>query len=282
LNYYDPDIYKNLEGSSMAANVNFLTGSPGKLQQVPLQTQQQMGVQNQYLQNLMQLLQGGQYAGFEPIEKQELSRFQSQTIPSIAERFTAMGGGQRSSAFQGALGSAGADLGERLAALKSQYGLQQQANLPGLLNSGLAPQFEHMYDQGQEGLLEQFGPALFGLAGQSLGQDSSSGDKWARALGTLGAGATIGGSAGGPLGAGIGAVGGGIIEALRNLFGGGKKTAQPQQQQFGNPILNQFAQGVQNKNAAKAAANQQAANQGYANAAIKQAALNIIKSRGGQ
>jgi hypothetical protein len=55
--------------------------------------------------------------------------------------------------MQGALGGAGADLGARLAALRSQYGLQQ-AEL------GQKQQFENYYQPGQEGLLSQIaGPA---------------------------------------------------------------------------------------------------------------------------
>lgn len=76
--------------------------------------------------------QGGQnnwqqYFNFAPIEQQARTQFNTQTIPSLAERFTAMGGegGQRSSAFQGALGRAGSDLEQGLAALKAQYALPQ-------------------------------------------------------------------------------------------------------------------------------------------------------------
>lgn len=58
----------------------------------------------------------------------ELNRFYGQTVPTLAERFTAAGGGaQRSSAFRGALGSAGRDLGVGLAALGEQQQLAQNA-----------------------------------------------------------------------------------------------------------------------------------------------------------
>lgn len=63
----------------------------------------------------------------------ELNRFYGQTVPTLAERFTALGGGQRSAAFQGALGGAGRELGLGLAAqgeqqnqFNQQLGLQQQ------------------------------------------------------------------------------------------------------------------------------------------------------------
>jgi hypothetical protein len=94
---------------------------------------------------------------FAPIGNQELERFYTQTIPSLAERFTAMGGGQRSSAFQGALANAGRFLGNDLAAQQQQYGLQQQGMqqnlISNLLNLGLAPQFAQNLNPGGGGLL---------------------------------------------------------------------------------------------------------------------------------
>lgn len=94
---------------------------------------------------------------FAPIGNQELERFYTQTIPSLAERFTAMGDGQRSSAFQGALANAGRFLGNDLAAQQQQYGLQQQGMqqnlISNLLNLGLAPQFAQNLNPGGGGLL---------------------------------------------------------------------------------------------------------------------------------
>jgi hypothetical protein len=94
---------------------------------------------------------------FAPIGNQELERFYTQTIPSLAERFTAMGGGQRSSAFQGALANAGRFLGNDLAAQQQQYGLQQQGMqqnlISNLLNLGLTPQFAQNLNPGGGGLL---------------------------------------------------------------------------------------------------------------------------------
>jgi hypothetical protein len=96
---------------------------------------------------------------FGPIENQELERFYTQTIPSLAERFTAMGGqgGQRSSAFQGALGNAGRFLGNDLASQQQQYNLQQQGRdqnlITNLLSFGLSPQFSANLNQGKKGAL---------------------------------------------------------------------------------------------------------------------------------
>ena len=59
-------------------------------------------------------------------ENQYLRQFYEQTVPTLAERFTALGGGQRSSAFQGALGRAGGNLALDLAANRERYNVAQQ------------------------------------------------------------------------------------------------------------------------------------------------------------
>lgn len=65
---------------------------------------------------------------WKPVEARARRQFSTSTIPSLAERFTALGSGgaQKSSAFQGALGSAASDLESQLAALRAQYGQQQK------------------------------------------------------------------------------------------------------------------------------------------------------------
>lgn len=156
---------------------DFFLGSKPQAQQLNRFTPQQQGVQDQGIQNLLRLLQGGQNVpgqapGFAPLAQKAQTQFNTQTIPGLAERFTAMGG-QNSSAFQGALGSAGAGLNENLAALESQYGLQQNAQnqqLMQLLSGiGFQPQFENIVSPGQpgalHGLAQGFGSFLpFGIS----------------------------------------------------------------------------------------------------------------------
>jgi hypothetical protein len=129
----------------------------------------------------MQGIQSGQMPGgisFDPIAQQAQTQFNQQTIPSLAERFTSLGGGQRSSAFQGALGGAGAGLQENLAAMKSQYMMQMMPMLMQMFGMGQRPQFEQQYLPGQkgflqsgaEGLLHGLGSAIPGmLTGNPLG-----------------------------------------------------------------------------------------------------------------
>jgi len=158
-------------------------GTSRRREQVPLYGPQQQQGFEQILQQALQGLQDNKF-DFGPIEQQARTGFAQKTIPSIAERFTAMGeGGQGSSGFQGALGRAGSGLEESLAGMKQQYGLQQQGNLMNLLGMGLRPQFETIERQRQPGMFEQMagplaqagmgyfggGGALSGLLGSLMG-----------------------------------------------------------------------------------------------------------------
>lgn len=129
-------------------------------------------IQQQLLQQVQSAFQGNPQ-GFAPIEEQARNQFQQQTIPSLAERFTSMGNSQRSSAFQGALGQAGAGLETGLAALKSQYGMNQIQSL--------LPFLEQNYQTRQPGFGENLAvggaqalPALLQLLANSSGQGMSS------------------------------------------------------------------------------------------------------------
>jgi hypothetical protein len=121
-----------------------LFGTPEHAEQFQQYTPQQQAMMSQMLQ------QGGQNADFGAIRNQEVNRFNQQTVPSLAARFTGMGGqgGQHSSGFQQALGMSGANLGTDLAGMQSQYGMQQ-------LQMGMRPQFENVMRPRQAGGLEQ-------------------------------------------------------------------------------------------------------------------------------
>ncbi|MFP3859222.1 MAG: hypothetical protein ACLFUW_00220 [Bacteroidales bacterium] len=119
----------------------------------------QQNVLDQLLPQLTSQLEGKRANVFEaPFKRQ----FQEETVPGLAERFSGLGAGaQRSSAFQQALGGAGASLAENLAALNAQQ--QQNAIMPLLQILGM----------NTEGLVEKSKPwwqeALVGLSG-GLGQ----------------------------------------------------------------------------------------------------------------
>ena len=121
--------------------------------QIPTVTPQVANILQQVLGQAGEGLQNP-YAGFEPLAQQAREQFETQTVPSLAERFTALGSGggsQRSSAFQGALGSAASDLEKGLAALQAEYGLRNRESLLNQLKIGLYPQFENLHRPGTAG-----------------------------------------------------------------------------------------------------------------------------------
>lgn len=189
----------------MAGLSDFLIGTQDKLKQVPRLSTQQLGLQNNIGNSAQQLLpQVQQGFDFAPIAQQARTQFNTQTIPSLAERFTSLGA-QGSSAFQGALGSAGAGLEEGLSALNSQYDFanqgQQQQLLLSLLGLSLQPQFENIFMPGQQGFLQNAGAGL----GAGLGLLSGPG-----------------------IGSAVGSGLGGLGALLRLLFGNNQQSKQPQ------------------------------------------------------
>lgn len=146
---------------------DFLLGTPGRAEQVQRFNPEQQQAFSQILQQALSGLQQPT-AGFEPIAQQARTQFQQQTVPSLAERFTAMGG-QGSSAFGQQLGQAASGLEQGLASQQAQYGLQRGNQLQQLLGMGLAPQFDTIQFDQQPGFLETgiARPFLQGL-GQAL------------------------------------------------------------------------------------------------------------------
>jgi len=150
-----------------------LFGRRERLEQVPTVSPQQQQFLTQLLgqiqrplgagiENLQQLISGDVSA----FEKPAMRQFQEEIIPGIAERFSGLGAGaQQSSAFQQALGGAGAGLAERLGMQRA--GLQQQglSQLMGLLGPALTQQQQPIFRPGTPGL---FG-ALAGGLGSALG-----------------------------------------------------------------------------------------------------------------
>ena len=151
--------------------LNLINGTPAETLLFPSFTPEQYGsaihpATEQIAPLLQQLLGGVDTQG---ISNRARRQFQTQTVPSLAERFTAMGGGQRSSAFQGALGQAGSDLESALAELENKYGFINQQNkqqlFGTLLSTALTPQFQSAYQPASPGLLHN----IAGLAGQGIG-----------------------------------------------------------------------------------------------------------------
>jgi hypothetical protein len=171
-------LYGPLQGLQGQGPFSFLEGmgggTPSGMMQTPLFNNQQQNAFSNILSSspnlgpiIQQLLGGAQNPQqspfFQPIANQMRDQFRNKTIPSIAERFSSHGG-QRSSAFQNALGSAGAGLESDIGALGSQHGLQLlNMGLGGgqnLLRLGLTPQFENTYKPREPGFGEQMIPGI--------------------------------------------------------------------------------------------------------------------------
>lgn len=200
---------------------NFFLGSPGRYERIPrFDTGQQEALGAILQQGLSGLQQTP--TSFEPIRELEMKRFREETIPAIKEGFAGQGG---SSALDYMMQQGGVDLNARLAALGSQYGLQQQRNLLDMLGLGLTPKEEIGYFGSEPGFLGSFaGQAGAGIAqaiptmaeawmkGRSGGGGEDTGT--AGKLADVATAAASGGATGGPAGA---AVGGGVA-ALKHLL----------------------------------------------------------------
>lgn len=158
-------------GTGVGAGLGALTGGlAGLFGGTPEQSSQVSRFNPQIQQQLNQLISqklANQSQGFDfaPIEQQARTGFQQQTVPALAERFSALGA-RGSSAFTQALGQAGAGLEQSLAALKSKYGLQQQTQEQNLLKALLSlGQQENLYSPAQPGFVE----SAAGGFGQGLG-----------------------------------------------------------------------------------------------------------------
>jgi len=120
----------------------------------------QMGMDQ--LQQMM-----GQPGQINPIEAEYMRRFQQQTVPGLAERFSGVptAQGQQTSAFGQQMGQAGQDLQTRLAALRFET---QQKLLPMMIGMGQQPMQENFFtpQQQQPGFTEQMLPG----AGAALGR----------------------------------------------------------------------------------------------------------------
>jgi hypothetical protein len=142
--------------------MGFLDGLFGKkeqFKQISNMDPTQMGVHGAAGQNIMSLL--GQGGGLDPRANEAEARgnFMGKTVPGIAEMFTSMGqGGQRSGAFAGALGSAGANLERGLASDRSNYNMQL---LQSLMGPAMQSSFDTYHEPGTQGLMSHLaGPGL--------------------------------------------------------------------------------------------------------------------------
>ena len=159
--------------------MSFFTGTPGSWNQMSNLNKGQQDLQNQLLKANSGAGAGGSFGtsadyyrnllsnnsqDFQSMAAPELRQFNEQIVPGIAEQFAGMGsGGLSSSGFRNAALNAGADLSERLGAIRAQLRQQGAAGLMNLGQQGLQQTNENVYTQGQGGLLDQLGPIAQGI-----------------------------------------------------------------------------------------------------------------------
>lgn len=163
-------------------------GTPGRSENTYNYSPYQMNAMNQMLGSG---LQGINQASFEPIRNRAIRDYEQKIMPSIAERFTSLGA-QNSSAFNSAMGQAGAGLSENLADMESRFNQQNLPFFQQLMAMGLQPQFDRFNFLGKTGLqqpfqkmgMENLMDALsklgksFGQSGQTFGSGSNRPNKF--------------------------------------------------------------------------------------------------------
>jgi hypothetical protein len=132
-------------------------------------TPEQQKMQQLLLQNIpssIQNIQNPSMKGFEPIGNLARFNWSTKTLPSLAERLSAPAAGGQSSGALGALGASGAQLEKELAAMGSQYQLNERSqNLDYLRNLMVGMQPSQTYMQREPGLPEAALMAYLGGTG---------------------------------------------------------------------------------------------------------------------
>lgn len=183
--------------------MGFFSGTKPKIKQVSLLEKSQQPLKNEligassgafgsaadYYKNLL----SDNSADAEAFAAPQMRQFNEQIVPDLAEQFAGMGsGGLSSSGFRNAAVNAGADLSERLAAMRADLRSQGASGLQNIGQAGLQRFSENVMTPGSPGFSSQVGPLLGTIGGAALG---------------------------GPLGASIGS-------GIGNMFGGSSQKGQ--------------------------------------------------------
>ena len=169
-NQFQPGSPGNQLPPSQKRDAGFgLMDTPGYNQVFPTLTPNQMALSNysgQAAGNIISRGGGPDYSGFEPIAAYARNQFNTQTAPSLAERFTALGGhgGLANSGFQGTIAGAEQEAKLGIAKLMSEFGQNQQQTenqrLNILLNGGLTNQLHNHYTEPTAGFFNNAAKAL--------------------------------------------------------------------------------------------------------------------------
>ena len=117
----------------------------------------------------------------------EMRQFNEQIVPGLAEQFAGMGsGGLSSSSFRNATVNAGADLAERIAAIRANLRQQGAQGLQGIGQAGLGQFNENIVNPGRPGLLQSMAPgigsALTSYVSSGFGKTSPYGNQQSNSL----------------------------------------------------------------------------------------------------
>lgn len=176
--------------------MSFWTGKPSTIEQIPTISKAQQPLANQLYGaagagggafnqagNFWRSLLSNESPDVEAFAAPEMRRFREDILPGISHSFGGTGSGPMgslsSSAFQSAKAHAGADLAERIAAIRA--GLRQQG-AQGLFNLGqqaLSPFTENVYRERVPGMLETLAPIAGQAAGAFAGPLGSTLGEWA-------------------------------------------------------------------------------------------------------
>jgi hypothetical protein len=151
--------------------------------QKDLPTGQELGFDELH-NNIPELMQDTEFG---PIADLARKQFNEETVPNLAERF-AGSGGLNSSALIGQLGKAGSDLESKLAAMKSQHGLERAGTLGSLTQGQQALGLTRSKDIASLGMglrNQQFNQRE-SLANLRLAQNQQELARRGQSLGTLG------------------------------------------------------------------------------------------------
>ncbi len=167
--------------------MSFFMGTPESFEQRSTLTPEQQGLFKQLMAAIKGQGAGGAFGGaadyyrdllsdnpedMEAFQAPEMRRFQQQTIPGLAEQFAGFGSGSGllgSSGFRNAAATAGADLGERLAAMRAHLRQQAAGGLAQLGQQGFQQVTQNIHRPREPGFLEQAAPAAGTIIGTLAG-----------------------------------------------------------------------------------------------------------------
>lgn len=164
MNQFNPQSRSMNLTTSGKENIGKLFYAPEETKHIQKFSPEYQQLLDQITQMAMGELQGDSAAGFAPYAEKARHDYKTKTIPYLSERFASMGqGAGRSGGFRAALEGSGEELEKSLAAMGSQYGLQQRGLSQQLLGMGLGQRTDTLHTPAHAGPIMQYLPQLLGM-----------------------------------------------------------------------------------------------------------------------